>query len=134
MVLSDRDIKKALKSGRIKITPIPNLTETLGPCSIDFHLGSTFKLFQHTKHAYIDVKNLHNSENMMEEIKVGKDEPFVLRPGELVLSTTEESLELGDDILGRIEGRSSLGRLGVVVHSTAARVDPGWVGKPAMEL
>jgi dCTP deaminase len=70
----------------------------------------------------------------MKEIKIPNDEQFIMRPGEFVLATTVEELELANDVLARLEGRSSLGRLGIIVHSTAARFDPGWVGKPVMEL
>ncbi|OGY25763.1 MAG: dCTP deaminase [Candidatus Woykebacteria bacterium RBG_16_43_9] len=134
MVLSDKDILSYLKRGKIKITPKPNLKEQLGPCSIDFHLGNSFKIFNHSKFPYIDPRQSKLSEEVMKEINVTNEEPFIMRPGEFVLATTKESLELDDDLIGRLEGRSSLGRLGIIVHSTAARFDPGWVGKPVMEL
>jgi len=134
MILSDRDIKTYLKDGKIKIKPTPNLKEQLGSCTIDFHLGNIFKIFNHSKFPYIDPRDPKLSEEVMKEIKVNTGEPFVMRPGEFVLATTEENLELDDDVLGRLEGRSSLGRLGIIVHSTAARFDPGWIGKPVMEL
>ncbi|HEX7456510.1 MAG TPA: dCTP deaminase [Candidatus Nanoarchaeia archaeon] len=134
MVLSDKDILKYLKAGKIKITPKPNLAEQLGPCTIDFHLGKTFKIFDHSKVPYFDPRQAKLSEKTMKEIKVPEGEPFIMRPGEFVLASTNESLELGNDLIGRLEGRSSLGRLGIIVHSTAARFDPGWFGKPVMEL
>ena len=134
MVLSDKDILLYLQKGKIKISPKPNLKEQLGPCTIDFHLGQSFKIFDHSKFPYIDPRQAKLSEEVMKEIKVREGEPFIMRPGEFVLATTEESLELDDDLIGRLEGRSSLGRLGIIVHSTAARFDPGWVGKPVMEL
>jgi len=134
MVLSDKDILKYLKAGKIKITPAPNLKEQLGPCTIDFHLGKTFKIFDHSKVPYFDPRQAKLSEKIMKEIRVPIGEPFIMRPGEFVLATTEESLELDNDLIGRLEGRSSLGRLGIIVHSTAARFDPGWLGKPVMEL
>jgi dCTP deaminase len=134
MVLSDKDILIYLKKGKIKIKPAPDLKEQLGPCTIDFHLGSSFKIFNHSKFPYIDPRQAKLSEEVMKEIKVMVGEPFVMRPGEFVLATTEESLELDNDLIGRLEGRSSLGRLGIIVHSTAARFDPGWIGKPVMEL
>ena len=134
MVLSDKDILLYLKNGKIKISPKPDLKEQLGPCSIDFHLGNSFKIFEHSKFPYIDPMEPKLFEGIMKEIKVGDGEQFIMRPGELVLATTDETLELDDDLIGRLEGRSSLGRLGIIVHSTAARFDPGWVGKPVMEL
>lgn len=134
MVLSDKDILAAIKQGKIKISPKPNLKEQLGPCTIDFHLGNTFRYFNHSKFPYIDPRDSKLSQQLMKEIKLNDSEPFIMRPGEFVLATTQEALELSDDLIGRLEGRSSLGRLGIIVHSTAARFDPGWVGKPVMEL
>lgn len=134
MVLSDRDIKAYLSSGKIKISPTPDFSDQLGSCSIDFRLGNSFRIFNHSKYPYIDTRSTIPTDDMMKEINVSNDEPFIMRPGEFVLATTLEHLELPDDLLGRLEGRSSLGRLGIVVHSTASIFDPGWVGKPVMEL
>lgn len=134
MILSDRDIKKALASGRIKITPKPDYKTQLGSCSIDLHLGSHFRVFKHSTHPFIDLKGNIDTNSIMEEVVVKKGEPFIMQPGDFALATTVENLELADDILGKIEGRSSLGRLGIIVHGTASIFDPGWVGKPTMEL
>jgi dCTP deaminase len=134
MILSDRDIKKALLEGRIKITPKPNFKEQLGSCSIDLHLGNNFRVFKHSSHPYIDLKGKVDTDKLMKEIVVKKGEAFVMQPGDFALVTTVENLELADDLLGRIEGRSSLGRLGIIVHGTASIFDPGWTGKPTMEL
>jgi len=134
MILSDRDIKKALESGKIKITPKINYKEQLGSCSIDLRLGSVFRVFNHSKLPYIDPRNKNLSENLTKKVIVKKGEPFVMQPDEFVLATTLEKIELSDDLLGRLEGRSSLGRLGITIHSTAAVFDPGWRGKVVMEL
>jgi len=134
MVLSDRDIKKALKTGRIVITPKPNLKVTLGSCSIDLRLGKRFRIFEHSKFPYIDPTNPKLASNMMKEVAVKEGEQFVLQPGDFVLATTIESFTLPNDLLARLEGRSSLGRLGIVVHSTASIFDPGWNGVVVMEL
>ena len=134
MILSDKHIRKFLEEGRIKVIPNPNLEEQLGPCTIDFHLGNIFKIFDHSKYPFIDPRSKNLSEEIMKEIRISDDKPFIMRPGEFVLATTVEHLEIADDLVGRLEGRSSLGRLGIIVHSTAARFDPGWVGKPVMEL
>lgn len=134
MILSDKDIRNNISLGKIKISPAPNLSEQLGSCSIDFHLGHTFKIFNHSKYPYIDPRDASLSSEIMKEIIVPEGETFIMRPGEFCLATTIENLELADDLLGRLEGRSSLGRLGIIVHSTAARFDPGWTGKPVMEL
>ena len=134
MILSDRDIKKYLKSGKIKIVPKPNLSEALGSCSIDLRLGSSFRIFEHSRFPYFDPYNKKYSMDVTREIIVEKDEPFILQPGDFVLATTIESFELPDDLLSRLEGRSSLGRLGIVVHSTASIFEPGWQGKVVMEM
>lgn len=134
MILSDRDIKKALKEGRIEITPKPNLKKQLGPCSIDLHLGDHFAVFKHSKHPFVDLKLSHPAESIMQEIIVPQGEAFIMQPGDFVLATTVENLKLSDDLVGKIEGRSSLGRLGIIVHGTASIFDPGWDGKPTMEL
>lgn len=134
MVLSDRDIKKYLKEGKIKITPKPDFAVQLGSCSIDLRLGNTFRIFEHSKYPYIDPKDSRFSQDVTTEIEVGEKESFILQPGDFVLATTIESFELPDDFLARLEGRSSLGRLGIVVHSTASIFEPGWRGKVVMEL
>jgi len=134
MILSDKDIKKALKGGRIKITPKPDLKTQLGSCSVDMHLGNNFRVFKHSSYAYIDLNGPVDTDKLMKEIIVKDGEPFIMQPGDFALATTKENLELADDLLGRIEGRSSLGRLGIIVHGTASIFDPGWIGMPTMEL
>lgn len=134
MILSDRDIKKAIKEKRIKITPAPDFSTQLGSCSIDLHLGNRFRVFKHSSCAYIDLKHPINADDIMKDIVVPKGEAFIMQPGDFALATTVENLDLADDLLGRIEGRSSLGRLGIIVHGTASVFDPGWTGKPTMEL
>lgn len=133
MVLSDRDIKKALSSGRIKLSPKPDLKIQLGSCSIDLRLGRRFRVFNHSKVAYIDPNNT-KLPDMMTEVVVKNGESFILQPGDFVLATTIESFQLPDNLLARLEGRSSLGRLGIVVHSTASVFEPGWDGVVVMEL
>ncbi len=134
MILSDRDIKQEITAGKIIIDPSPDFDKQLGSCSIDFHLGNTFKIFNHSKYPYIDPRSPNLTSELMKDIVVSGDEPFIMRPGEFCLATTVESLKLSDDLLGRLEGRSSLGRIGIIVHSTAARFDPGWDGTPVLEL
>jgi len=133
MILSDRDIKKYIQEGKIKIEPAPNFEEQLGPCALDLHLGNNFKMFKPSNYAFIDVKNNHNGE-LMEEVIVGDGMPFIIQPREFVIAVTKETITLTNDLMGRLDGRSSLGRLGLVVHSTAARFDPGWTGKAVMEF
>lgn len=134
MILSDKDIKKYIKEGKIKVNPKPNFEEQLGPCSLDLHLGNIFKTFKPTQYPYLDFKRKIDFEEFMEEIKIGDGDPFILQPKGFILAITKEEFSLPNDIMGRLDGRSSLGRLGVVVHSTAARFDPGWQGRAVMEL
>ena len=135
MILSDRDIKKVIAEGRVQIYPAPNFQEQLGPCSLDLHLGNVFKVFTPSQYPYLDLKRPVNIEDIMEEITTGEDEsPFILQPKDFVLAVTKENFTLPADLMARLDGRSSLGRLGIVVHSTAARFDPGWSGKAVMEL
>ena len=134
MILSDVDIRKALASGRIRITPVPDLDSQLGSVSIDFRLGTTFMVFEHSRHSFIDPRSSQSIGDAMRTIEVAADEPFIMQPGDFALASTIESLELPDDLLGRLEGRSSIARLGITVHSTAAVFEPGWIGTATMEL
>jgi dCTP deaminase len=134
MILSDRDIKKALADGRVKLTPAPDLKTQLGSCSIDLRLGNEFRVFRAATVSHVDSHTMQAADELMENITIPDSKPFVLHPRDLVLATTMEWLEIADDLIGRIEGRSSLGRLGVIVHGTASIFDPGWRGKPVVEL
>ncbi len=134
MVLSDRDILKALDAGRIRIDPYPDLEKQLGSISVDFRLGTTFMVFEHSRFSFIDPRNTQSIADAMRTIEVPPDEPFIMQPGDFALASTMESLELADDLLGRLEGRSSIARLGITVHSTAAVFEPGWIGTATMEL
>jgi dCTP deaminase len=134
MVLSDRDIRKALERGRIRIDPFPDLEKQLGSISVDFRLGRTFMVFEHSRFSYIDPRHPQSIGDAMRTIEVAGDEPFIMQPGDFALASTMETLELADDLLGRLEGRSSIARLGITVHSTAALFEPGWVGTATMEL
>ncbi|MDQ2683514.1 MAG: dCTP deaminase [Chloroflexota bacterium] len=134
MILSDTDIRKALDGGRIKITPEPDLATQLGSVSIDFRLGTTFMVFEHSRHSFIDPRSPTSIGDAMRTIEVHPDEPFIMQPGDFALASTIESLELPDNLLGRLEGRSSIARLGITVHSTAAVFEPGWIGTATMEL
>ena len=134
MTLSDRDIRQALKDGQIKIEPADGLERRIGPDGIDFRLGFTFLVFERNKQAYIDPRHAETAKGTTRQIKVHTGEPFIIHPHELVLASTLERLSLADDLLGRLEGRSSLGRLGIIVHSTASIFHPGWDGTATMEL
>lgn len=134
MLLSDRDIKKHIREGKIKIIPKPNFKEQLGPCSLDLHLGEFFKTFKRVEFPFIDLKAKIPIEKLMTEIKVSPGKPLIIQPGDFIIATTKESIELPSDIAARIDGRSSLGRLGIIIHITAARFDPGWKGNAVIEL
>lgn len=130
MILSDRSIAEALGSGRLVIEPLGE--DALQPASIDIRLDRQFRVFRQHRRAYIDVREPVDDLTDIEEIR--DDEPFVLHPGEFVLGSTLERVKLGNDIVARVEGKSSLGRLGLLVHATAGYVDPGWDGHLTMEL
>ncbi len=133
MVLSDTDIRRYIELRKIRITPdLP--AEQFGSCSVDFRLGFEFSVFEHSRHAFIDVRDKSAIQDIMRPIHVKDGEPFILQPREFALAITEETLELDDDVLGRLEGRSSLGRIGIIVHGTAGLFDPGWRGKATLEL
>ena len=134
MILSDAHILEALERGRIAITPAPDLEQQLGSVSIDFRLGSTFMVFEHSRHSFIDPRSPQSIGEAMRTIEIGEGEAFIMQPGDFALASTMETLELADDLLGRLEGRSSIARLGITVHSTAAVFEPGWIGTATMEL
>lgn len=134
MVLSDRDIKKALKEKKIVVKPFPNFTEQLGSYSLDLHLGKTFRIFDHSKFAFIDPFDKNASAAVTKEIRIKSNDRFVIQPGDFVLGTTKEYVEIPDDLTGRLEGRSSIGRLGIIVHSTAANIDAGFQGNITLEI
>jgi dCTP deaminase len=134
MVLSDRDIKQALKDKKIKIVPAPNLSEQLGSNSLDLRLGNTFRVFEHSRFAFIDPFDQTSTSEVTREITVGDGERFIMQPGDFVLGTTIEHVEIPDDLVGNLEGRSSIGRLGVIIHSTAASIECGYRGKITLEL
>ena len=134
MILSDKDIKKYIEKGIIVIRPKPNYTIQLGACSLDLHMGKDVKIFRYTECPFIDLKDQKSIESIMADVEISDQKPFVLRPRDFILAITEEYIELPNYLMGRLDGRSSLGRLGLVVHSTAARFDPGWKGKAVMEI
>lgn len=134
MVLSDRDIKVALKDKRIVFDPEIDIATQLGSCLIDLRLGNTFRVFNHSSIAVIDPRDSQLMDKVTTVIKVSTNEAFILHPGEFVLAVTREYIEVPDDLTGRLEGRSSIGRLGVVVHSTAANIECGFRGHITLEL
>jgi dCTP deaminase len=129
-VLSDRDIRAALDAGEVAIRPYD--PADLQPSSVDLHLDRSFRVFRNNRYPYIDVRA--PQPDLTEMLTIKDDEPFVLHPGEFVLGQTLEWVELPNDLVARLEGKSSLGRLGLLIHSTAGYVDPGWKGNLTLEL
>ena len=129
-VLSDRDIRHAIESGRVRVDPYD--PTSVQPSSVDLHLDREFRVFRNNRYPYIDVRQ--PQPDLTELVSVEDDEAFILHPGEFVLGQTLEWTELPDDLVARLEGKSSLGRLGLLIHSTAGYVDPGWRGNLTLEL
>ncbi|MGZ6299684.1 MAG: dCTP deaminase [Candidatus Limnocylindria bacterium] len=130
MVLSDGDIRAEIEAGRIVIDPF--IPEAVQPSSVDLHLDRRFRVFRNSRYPYIDVRA--DQPELTELVEIGGDDPFILHPGEFVLGSTYERVQLPNDLVARLEGKSSLGRLGLLIHSTAGYVDPGWEGNLTLEL
>lgn len=130
MVLSDRSIRQGIAEGRIVVNPIDQ--DDIQPASIDLHLGRRFLAFSNSRMPFIDVRQ--PLDGLMAAAEIDGDQPFMLHPGEFVLGSTLEHIELPDDLVARLEGKSSLGRIGLLIHSTAGFVDPGWKGRLTLEL
>jgi dCTP deaminase len=130
VVLSDRDIRAAIASGRIGIDPFD--PECVQPASVDIRLDRLFRVFRSTRHPFIDLARV--SDDITELVEVADGDRFILHPGEFVLGSTRERIRLSDDLVSRVEGKSSLGRLGLLIHSTAGFIDPAWDGHITLEL
>jgi dCTP deaminase len=130
MILSDRSIREEIESGRIVIDPFePSCVQ---PSSVDLHVDSKFRVFRNNRYPFIDVRE--PQPDLTELLEVPNGETFILHPGEFVLGSTAERVKLPNDLVARLEGKSSLGRLGLLIHSTAGYVDPGWDGFLTLEL
>ncbi|HET9610653.1 MAG TPA: dCTP deaminase [Acidimicrobiales bacterium] len=130
MILSDRTIREQLAAGRIVIDPLDEAC--IQPSSVDLRLDRLFRVFLNHTMPVIDVKQ--NLEDLTRLVEIGEGDAFILHPGEFVLGSTAESVSLPDDLVARIEGKSSLGRLGLLIHSTAGFVDAGFSGHITLEL
>ena len=130
MILSDRSIREEIAAGRVVIEPFDD--GCVQPSSVDLHVDAAFRVFQNNRYPYIDVRKPQPDLTELVEVKEG--DPFILHPGEFVLGSTLERVALPDDLVARLEGKSSLGRLGLLIHSTAGYVDPGWDGYLTLEL
>lgn len=121
MILSDRDIKAHIASGKITINPFD--PARVQPASVDLLLDKTFLVFDTVNHFMIDVRR--PVDDIMRRVEIEADKPFILHPGEFALGATYEEVGVADDVVGRLEGKSSLGRLGIIIHATAGYLDPG---------
>ena len=130
MVLSDRSIREAIEQGRIEIDPLG--VDCIQPSSVDLHVDQYFRLFRNHTSKVIDVRE--DQEDLTELVDVGPDGPLILHPGEFMLGATIERVRIPEDLVARLEGKSSLGRLGLLIHSTAGFVDAGWDGHLTLEL
>src|SRR5438445_12059880 len=130
MILSDRSIREELAAGRIVIYPLDE--SCIQPSSVDLHIDRYFRVFLNHAMGFIDVKQ--DQEELTELVGIKEDDVFILHPGEFVLGSTLERVALPDDLVARLEGKSSLGRLGLLIHSTAGFVDAGWNGHLTLEL
>lgn len=130
MLLSDRDIRVQIETGRVRVEPFD--TGMIQPSSVDVRLDRFFRVFENHKYSVIDP-SVEQGE-LTREVEVEPNEFFILHPGEFVLASTYEVITLPDDIAGRLEGKSSLGRLGLLTHSTAGFIDPGFSGHITLEL
>jgi dCTP deaminase len=130
VVLSDRTIARLLDEGQIVIDPYDE--SLLQPSSVDVRVDRFFRVFHNARYAYIDVKE--PQEDLTELVEIDDERPFILHPGEFVLGSTLERIALPEDLVARLEGKSSLGRLGLLIHSTAGFIDPGWDGHVTLEL
>ncbi|MDE2019430.1 MAG: dCTP deaminase [Patescibacteria group bacterium] len=130
MILSDIDIKKALKEGRIIVDPL--FPKAIQPASVDLHLGPDFLVFNTKKHACIDPKE--PIDGMMDKVTIDDDHQFIIHPGQFALGMTYEVTGVAADMVGRLEGKSSLGRIGLIIHATAGYLDPGNRLKMTLEL
>ena len=130
MILSDRTISRLLGEGRIEIDPYDE--SLLQPSSVDVRVDRYFRVFHNARYPFIDVRE--PQEDLTELVEIDDESPFILHPGEFVLGSTLERIRLPDDLVARLEGKSSLGRLGLLIHSTAGFIDPGWDGHVTLEL
>ena len=130
MVLSDVTIRRLLDQGRIEVDPYDD--SLMQPSSLDVRVDRYFRVFRNSRYPFIDVKQ--EQEELTELVEIDDETPFILHPGEFVLGSTLERVRLPDDLVARLEGKSSLGRLGLLIHSTAGFIDPGWDGHVTLEL
>jgi dCTP deaminase len=133
-ILSDQDVKKYLEEGKISIEPLEDPERQIQPSSVDLRIGNEFKGFRIIRKPCIDPLDKSDLESYMESFHLDQGEAFIIHPGEFALATTYEAVKLPDDLVARVEGRSSMGRLGITMHVTAGYIDPGFQGKITLEI
>jgi len=132
MILPDHEIKALLKEGSLVIEPLGDPEKQIRSAGIDLRLGNEFRLFKVSATPYIDIRN--KPENYTERIEVPDDKPFIIHPREFVLGSIKEYIKMPSHLMGSVDGRSSLGRLGVVIHATSSSINPGWEGRFVLEI
>jgi dCTP deaminase len=131
MILPDHEIRKLLKEGRIVINPLDEDVQ-IQPAGVDLRLGNEFRVFKSTSLPCIDTRR--KPENYTDTIKISDDQPFIIHPGEFILGTVKEYMKIPSDLMGSVDGRSSMGRLGIAIHATSASINPGWEGRFVLEI
>ena len=134
MILSDGDIQERLENGDLRVEPIDDPDLQMQPASVDLRLGNEFVVYKLPHVACIDTADERTAEGYTETVEVEDGDGFILHPGEFVLGSTHEWVRIPEDLVARVEGRSSIGRLAVVVHATAGFIDPGFEGRITLEL
>ncbi|MDR2545057.1 MAG: dCTP deaminase [Methanobrevibacter sp.] len=133
-ILSDKDIKKYLSSKKIIIEPLKDFEKQIQPSSVDLRIGNEFKSFKIVRRPFIDPKDSTDLSSYMESVNIPNGDCFIIHPNEFALATTFETVKIPDDLVARVEGRSSMGRLGVTMHVTAGYIDPGFEGRITLEI
>jgi dCTP deaminase len=132
MILPDHEIRKLLKEGRLVIEPMNDPETQIQPNGVDVRLGNEFRIFKIISTPFIDTKK--EVKDYTERIVLGDSEPFIIHPGEFVLASLKEYIKMPPDLMGSVDGKSSLGRLGIAIHATSASINPGWEGKFVLEI
>lgn len=132
MIVPDHEIKRYIEEGKIVIEPLENPEIQIQPAGVDLRLGNEFRIFKSSTIPFIDTRK--KTEDYTELVKVEDDKPFIIHPGEFVLGVVKERIRISDDLVGSVDGRSSLGRLGISIHTTSSSINPGWEGNFVLEI
>ena len=132
MILPDHEIKKLLKEGELIIEPLDDPDLQIQPAGVDLRLGNEFRVFKTMANSYIDTKK--ENRDYTEKIVLDDNKPFIIHPGEFVLGVVKEYIKMPPNLMGAVDGKSSIGRLGIAIHTTSASINPGWEGKFVLEI